>query len=483
MTKYLAYINNKFVNNSSYVEVYSPETHEVIGTFPSLTVNQIDEAFNAAQKAFLLWSKLDYKKRCQFLLDFGSKLKENVNDITDLLVKEIAKPYNDAKTEVLRSIDYIIETVHVYSELMENPTTLLSSNEITIPEGKVGIFKLKPLGVALTISPFNYPVNLMIAKIVPALITGNTVVHKSATQGSLVGGLIAKIFSQITVNDQKILAGVFNYVTGRGREIGDYLIAHKAISVASFTGGTDIGIKLAKNMIMHPYVLELGGKDAALVLDDANNEQTANEIVKGAYNFSGQRCTAIKRVFITSKKAKEIIPLLVSKVNKLTIGKAADNAYITALVEKKSIDVAQELYKDAIEKGAVNLIGEFKTENNLLYPILLDQVTPKMKIAWVEPFSPILPILYYEDLNNAIDLINQSEYGLQCSIFTTDYQKVDQIASKIDVGTVNINRASSRGPDILPFSGVKNSGFGTQGITDALKSFTRLQGLILNDQN
>ncbi|MDQ0513804.1 glyceraldehyde-3-phosphate dehydrogenase (NADP+) [Mycoplasmoides fastidiosum] len=482
MKNYLAYINGKFVDSANKVQIYSPETSQVIGTYPALNKSQIDDAYDAASVAFEVWSHYSHQKRAQYLLAFAAELKNHVEQIADLMSEEIAKNLNESKIEILRTVDYITETVHTYLELIENPEVYSHSTDLTMPKDKVAVYHRKPFGVALTISPFNYPVNLMLAKVAPALITGNTVVHKSATQGSLVGAYVAQLFDNIEVAGEKLLPGVFNYVTGRGSEIGDYLVQHPKVAIASFTGGTDVGIRLASHMAMRPYVLELGGKDAALVLDDADIEKTANEIVKGSFSYSGQRCTAIKRVFVSDKKAPELIPVLVEKVNALTVGSAKNNCQITHLVEKKSVDVAKRLYQDALDKGAKNLTNEMKIEGNLVTPVLLDLVTPAMDVAWVEPFAPIIPILRYQNIDEAIKLINQSEYGLQGSIFTEDYHQAVELGKKFQTGTVNINRASSRGPDVLPFLGIKNSGFGIQGIGEALKFYTRTQGLVLNDE-
>lgn len=481
-TKYLSYINGQFVDNQKQVLIYNPHDNQVIGSVPALNQQQIDDAFSAADNAFEKWSNLSPEIRAKYLLSFGEQLKLNAHAIAHQLTHEIAKGFNEALVEVERSVEYIIETVHEYLDWIKQPHVFNHNTHVQMPKNKIGLYAPKPLGVVLTISPFNYPVNLMIAKIAPALIVGNTLVHKSATQGSIVGSMIGALFDNITADNQPLPHGVFNFVTGKGSEIGDYLIQHPKIAAVSFTGSSEIGLNIARNMAMKPYVLELGGKDPALVLDDADVALAAKEIVKGAFSYSGQRCTAIKRVLVSTKKADTLIPALVAQVQKLSVGSAYDNCVITPLIDNNAVQLAKHLYDDAIAKGAKNLMGEWRTEDNLLHPILLDHVTADMEVAWTEPFAPILPIIRYQNIDEAIELINRSEYGLQGSIFTTSQtQSVIDLAQRINTGTVNINRASSRGPDILPFLGIKNSGFGKQGIVDALESFTRLQGLVLND--
>lgn len=482
MQNYPAFINGQLVYTDQTIPIHSPETNQIIGTIPRLSEAMINQAFVAAKAAQKKWAQLSPKTRAKYLLNWSSLIKQQEKQIATLLAEEIAKPKGEGIKEINRSIDYLVETVHEYLDLIAKPLTY-DNNLIQMPKTKVGLYYHKPLGVALTISPFNYPINLTITKVVPALITGNTIVHKAATQGSLANSLIFQLLDKVTVDGQKLPDGVVNYVSGQGLEIGDYLVSHPLIDVVSFTGSTMVGKKISQQMVMKPYVLELGGKDAALVLDDADDELTAKEIVKGSFTYSGQRCTAIKRVFITDQKAKTLLPKIVHLTKKLTVGYAANDADITTVINANAVKKAKQLYDDAIKKGGVSLTGLFHNNGNLIYPIIIDHVKANMDLAWIEQFAPILPIIRYQKIDEAIKLINKSEYGLQGSIFSQNQDLVIQLANQIETGTINWNRASSRGPDILPFLAIKNSGFGQQGIIEALKSFTRLQGLVLNDQN
>lgn len=252
------------------------------------------------------------------------------------------------------------------------------------------------MGVVLAISPFNYPINLSASKIVPALVAGNTVVLKPATKGSLCGLYLAKIFQEAGIPDD-----VLNTVTGRGSEIGDYIVTHPSIDFINFTGSSEIGMRISKITNMVPLLMELGGKDAAIVLEDARN------------------------------------------------------------------------------KGAHLILGA-KREKNIIYPTLFDYVTTDMRLAWEEPFGPVLPIIRVKDKDEAIRIANESQYGLQSSVFTNNLDNAFYVADKFEVGAVQINNKTERGSDHFPFLGIKSSGIGVQGIKYSIEAMTRRKGIVIN---
>jgi glyceraldehyde-3-phosphate dehydrogenase (NADP+) len=273
--------------------------------------------------------------------------------------------------------------------------------------------------------------------------------------------------------------GLVNIVTGRGSVIGDYLVEHKGINMISFTGGTNTGTRLAKKAGMIPLVLELGGKDPGIVREDADLNEAAKHIISGAFSYSGQRCTAIKRVLVHDSIADELASILKEEIEKLAVGSPEDGSTVVPLIDKQSADFVQGLIEDAIEKGATLVTGN-KRERNLIYPTLLDHVTENMAVAWEEPFGPVLPIIRVSSDEEAINIANESEFGLQASVFTKDINKAFAIANKIETGSVQINGRTERGPDHFPFIGVKGSGMGAQGIRKSIESMTREKVTVLN---
>lgn len=468
-------INGQFINTKNSLEVYNPANNELLALVPNIDdQQQIENIFKEAHKAYLLFRNSTVDKRVDLLQKFANLIEINKEQLATIIMNEVAKSYKDSLVEVERSVEYIRATGIEYEKIMQAP--IVFDQSMHGVKNKVASYYRLPVGVVVAISPFNYPINLLVSKLAPALVSGNSVVYKPSTQGALIGIKLAELAHQAGYP-----AGVINCLTTDASKYGDLLVTNKYVKALSFTGGPKVGNRIAEITSKISLVLELGGKDPALVLDDADLELAANEIVKGAFSYSGQRCTAIKRVFVSSKNHDQLLTLINQKVNQLSVGLPKNNPVIGPLINNKSIKYNIELLEDAKAKGGV-WCQELKVEhkNNLLYPMVVDQVNEQMRIAWEEPFGPILPIIIYENLDQALALINRSEYGLQASVFTSDLNNIEQLALQIESGTININRSSSRGPDILPFFGVKDSGFGIQGIVDAILSMTTIKGVVIN---
>ncbi|WP_016829024.1 NADP-dependent glyceraldehyde-3-phosphate dehydrogenase [Ureaplasma urealyticum] len=472
---YKTLINGAFVDVKEKLAVYNPSNNQIIAYVPNIhDENEINTIFENAHKAYLKFKDTTIEYRCDLLLKLADKLDKHKQELAQIISSEIAKGLKDSLAEVERSVDYLRETVVEYQKLMQKP--IVFDETIHHIKNKIATYYRIPVGVVLAICPFNYPINLLISKLAPALVSGNSLVYKPSTQGSLIGIRIGEL-----VHEVGFPKGVVNCLTTEARVTGDILVTNKYVKAISFTGGPKVGNHIAEITSKISLVLELGGKDPALVLDDADLELAANEIVKGAYGFSGQRCTAIKRVFVSQKNHDQLVNLINKKVSALTIGLPEQSPVITPLISTNSLKYNLSLVDDAIKKGAlVHQPIIFDEKSNLLHPLVIDNVTKDMYVAWEEPFGPILPIIVYQDIKEAISLINQSQYGLQACIFTTNYDHIETLALQIEAGTININKSSSRGPDILPFFGVKDSGFGIQGIVDAILSMTTIKGVIVN---
>ena len=472
MTRYQNLVNGKWKSSEKEITIYSPINQEELGTVPAMTQAEVDEAMKAARAALPAWRSLSAVERAAYLHKTAAILERDKEEIGTILAKEVAKGIKAAIGEVVRTADLIRyaaeEGLRITGQAMEGGGFEATS------KNKLAVVRREPVGVVLAIAPFNYPVNLSGSKIAPALIAGNVVMFKPPTQGSISGLLLAKAFEEAGIP-----AGVFNTITGRGSEIGDYIIEHKEVNFINFTGSTPIGERIGRLAGMRPIMLELGGKDAALVLEDADLEHAAKQIVAGAFSYSGQRCTAIKRVLVLESVADTLAALLQAEVAKLTVGDPFDNADITPVIDNTSADFIWSLIEDAQEKGA-QALTPIKREGNLLWPVLFDQVTKDMKVAWEEPFGPVLPIIRVASVEEAIAFANESEFGLQSSVFTNDFKKAFEIAEKLEVGTVHINNKTQRGPDNFPFLGVKGSGAGVQGIKYSIEAMTNVKSIVFD---
>ncbi len=467
-------VNGQWItsNSNKFIDIYSPIGNCLVGKVPAMTKEEVDFAIKSADEAQKLWRNVPVNERAEVLYKAADLLIEKADEMSDIMMREIGKDKKSAESEILRSADYIRFTADTAKNLAGE--SIPGDSFPGFKKNKISLVTREPLGVVLAISPFNYPINLASSKIAPALIAGNTVVLKPATQGSLCGLYLAKVFEQAGVP-----AGVLNTITGRGSEIGDYIVTHPEIDFINFTGSTEVGTRISKITSMVPLLMELGGKDAAIVLKDADLDLAAANIVSGAYSYSGQRCTAVKRILVVDEIADKLVEKVKEKVEKLKVGNPVDGAEVVPLIDNKAADFVWELIDDAREKGAHLLVGG-KREDNLIYPTLFDYVTTDMRLAWEEPFGPVLPIIRVKDKDEAIDIANKSEYGLQSSVFTENINEAFYVAERLEVGTVQVNNKTERGPDHFPFLGVKASGIGTQGIRYSIEAMSRPKATVIN---
>ena len=473
--KFRNLINGQWCNSKSaeFIEIKSPIDGSIVGKVPAMSKEEVDEVIKYAVEAKVSWKNTPINERAKILYRAADILQERIEDLSDILIREVAKDRKSAESEINRTADFIRFTADTSKSIYGE--SIQSDSFPGFDRKKLSIVIREPMGVVLAISPFNYPINLSASKIAPALVSGNTVVLKPATQGSLSGLYLAKVFQEAGIPD-----GVLNTITGRGSQIGDYAVTHPSIDFINFTGSSEIGMRISQITNMIPLLMELGGKDAAIVLEDADLDLAAKNIVDGAYSYSGQRCTAVKRVLVEDNIADTLVEKIKVLVEKLKVGNPNEEGVsIVPLIDEKAADFVWELIDDAREKGAHLIVGG-KREKNTIYPTLFDYVTTDMRLAWEEPFGPVLPIIRVKNKDEAIRIANESQYGLQSSIFTNNIDDAFYIADKLEVGAVQINNKTERGPDHFPFLGVKSSGIGVQGIKYSIEAMSRIKAIVLN---
>ena len=473
--QYKNLVNGEWVSGKEEIKIYCPIDNRYIGSVPAMTKEDVDNVIIYSRNAWIKWKVTTIEERAVILYKAANLLLEHIEDIAQLLVLEIAKDKKSARSEVERTSDFIKFTADTAKNL--SGESIPGDSFPGFKSNKISIVRREPLGVVVAISPFNYPINLAASKIAPGLMAGNAIILKPATQGSLCGLYLARVFEAAGVP-----AGILNTITGKGSEIGDYVTTHKDINFINFTGSTEVGNRISQITSMVPLLMELGGKDAAIVLEDADLELAAVNIVSGGYSYSGQRCTAVKRILVVESVADILVEKVKIKIEKLKAGNPLEaDVDIVPLISTKAADFVMELIADAKEKGAVLITGG-EREGNLIQPTLFDYVTRDMRLAWEEPFGPVLPIIRVKDKDEAIAIANQSEYGLQAAVFTQNINDAFYVADKLDVGTVQINNKTERGPDHFPFLGVKASGLGTQGIRYSIESMSRPKATVINLQ-
>ena len=456
-------------------EIISPVDGRVLGKLSVVTKQEADQAIEGARQGQKEWEKFPVDKRAKILHLAADWIREQEHYLSTLLVKENGKPAKSAKSEVLRTADMI--DLFAQEARTIRGETLESDRFPGFEKDKKAIVDRVARGIILAIPPFNYPLNLSASKIAPALVTGNACVFKPPTHGGISALHLVRIFEKAGVP-----GGVLAAVTGSGKEIGNYLVAHPHINMITFTGSSKVGKAIAKQAGMIPLLFECGGNNPALVLENANLETAALEIIKGSFSFSGQRCTAIKYVLATDEVMDKLIPKLKKHLKKeIKIGdpRSPKTKRAGPLI---TLDIAMEVENRIIKAkvwGAKILTGG-KRKNNYIEPTILDKVKSFMEIVKIETFGPVLCLIRVKNASEAIEIINSSSYGLQACIFTQDEGTGIALAKKIEVGTVQINYSPQRGPDHFPFLGVKGSGVGVQGIGYTLEAMTRPKSVVLN---
>lgn len=455
-------------------EIISPIDGTVLGSIQQVTYAEVDRAIIGAKSAQKEWVKVPMVKRAKILHLVADWLREHESFFTTLLIKEIGKSYKEAKDEILRSADMI--------EYFANEALNLHGEELSgdaypgYDQTKTAIVERVPLGVVLAISPFNYPVNLSVSKIAPALITGNAVIFKPPAHGSIVSLFLTEVFKKAGVP-----AGLLATLTGEGNYLGDYLVTHRDIDMVTFTGSSTVGKKIAAEIGMIPLLFECGGNNPALVLPDADLDMTASELVTGAFSYSGQRCTAIKYVLCFKPTLEKLIPKIIKKTRDMfkTGDPRIESNNLGPLITDDDAILVEKRILEAVSSGAEIVYGGSK-KGRIVEPTILKNARPSMEIVHTETFGPVLSFIEIKSIEEAFSIINSSGYGLQMSIFTSDEGTGINLAKTFEVGSVLINSKPQRGPDHFPFIGVKDSGVGVQGIRYTLEAMTRLKPVILN---
>lgn len=454
-----------------FVEESDGLKQRILGATPLLTETESMQALDAAVSAYDMghgvWPTMSVATRIEHIETFLAKMREKRSEVVNLLMWEIGKNLNDSRKEFDRTCDYIEDTIQGLKDLDRR------SSGFEIEQGIIGQIRRVPLGVALCMGPYNYPLNETFSTLIPALIMGNTVIFKPAKFGVLLIKPLLKAFQE------SFPPGVINIIYGRGRATVGALMASGKIDVFAFIG-TNKGANDLKKLHPKPHrlraVLGLDAKNPGIVLPDADMDVAINECLAGALSFNGQRCTALKVLFVHRSIADEFNKKFIEKVNELKPGLPwEDGVSLTSLPEPGKVDYLNSLIKDAKSHGA-SIINEGGGESNetFFFPAVLYPVNDKMLIYREEQFGPIVPIVPYDDISEAIDYVVNSNFGQQLSIFSKDSKEIGRLIDLFSnqVGRININAQCQRGPDTFPFNGRKDSAEGTLSVSDALRVFS-----------
>jgi acyl-CoA reductase-like NAD-dependent aldehyde dehydrogenase len=465
---YYLSIAGKLVEAKGSFDVENPATGKVFAKAPSATPEQLDEAIAAAKTAFKSWSALSYEKRQQYLNAYADALQAHRDELSQLLTQEQGKPLKTmAEPEVDQSISWIrqIAARRIPVEIVEETSDHVVELHHT------------PLGVIGAITPWNFPVLLALWKVAPALITGNTMVIKP----SPFTPLSTLRFGQIA---QSVLPpGVLSVVSG-GNELGPQMTAHPDIAKISFTGSTETGKHVMRSAAgtMKRVTLELGGNDAAIVLPDADYKAIIPQLFWGAVGNSGQWCVGVKRIYVHSSFHKEFVSAFVDYARQQKLGDGMDPTVTVGPVQNKmQFDKVITFLDDIKANGQKIVLGGDIDPNRPGYFIpvtVVDNPPENARIVQEEQFGPIVPILAYDDVEDAIARTNNSIYGLGGSVWGRDTRAAVAVANRLETGMVWVNEIHTQGVDI-PFGGHKQSGMGTEHGSEGRQLFTNPKTVLI----
>lgn len=462
-------INGVSVDKNERIDVRNPFDNSVIDTVPLGSLQDTRKAILAANNAKKVMESFSSRRISQLLYDIHQDLSSQFDEFAEIMTLETGKPIKDSKLEMERSLDTLLlsaeESKRIYGETVPIDAGLAGENTI-------GFTLRIPVGVVSAITPFNYPVNLALHKIAPAIAAKNTVVFKPSSKAPLTPLKLAELM------DFHLPDGAVNCLTGRGEVIGDEMVTNSLIDKISFTGSVATGLSISKKTSMKKLSLELGGNDPLVILEDANIDDAVKAAVKGSYSIAGQVCIAVKRIILDNHVADEFIEKLVKSTRKLHMGNPLDDKTdIGPLIDADAALHVENTVNDALSNGAELLCGGLR-EGAFYQPTVLDRVTPQMVIVQNETFGPIAPLIRVDGVDEAFSVANDTQYGLQAGVFTDSVENVKKAVKIIEAGTVLINKTTFR-TDNMPFGGFKMSGLGKEGVKYAVEDMTRVKLVIL----
>lgn len=468
------YIGGEWVeaNSGKVFADFNPSNREVFASIADANSEDTRKALDTAAAAAKKWAATPHPKRARYFLKAADLIEERQMELVDIIIDEgggwigkglfetgyVAGMYRAAAASVYQMTGEILPSDH----------------------GKVSMAMRVPLGVVSVIAPWNFPFLLSSRGVVFPMALGNTIVLKPSEETPVAGGLmIAEIFEEAGLPP-----GVLNVVTCSRQnveEVGDEMLSHPAVGGVSFTGSTAVGREVAKKASynLKRVALELGGKDALLILDDADMERAVNAATFGTFMHQGQICMSVERLIVQESIADEFTERFVDKVKTLQHGNLRDmGSVIGPVINDKQLEKIKGQVDEAVAQGAKVLVGG-KNDDLIYHPTVLVDVDPEMRVFQEETFGPVAPIVRFKDIDEAIAIANDSDYGLSAGVITRDEEKGLDIANRLETGMVHINDSSVNDEPFVPFGGVKNSGVGRHGGKASVETFTELRWITL----
>jgi len=456
-------IAGEHVGGERVIEVRNPFTNAVVGTVPKATVDDLRRAFSVAAA---YRAKLTRYERSEIMYRAAALIRERADAISDLITAESGLCKKDTLYEVGRACD--VFTFAGHAALHDDGQVY--SCDLT-PHGKQRkVYTLRePLqGVISAITPFNHPLNQVAHKVAPSIATNNRMVLKPTEKTPLTALLLADLLYEAGLPPQML-----SVVTGDPREIADEMLVNPNVDLVTFTGGVSVGKYIAAKAVYKRQVLELGGNDPIIVMEDADLDEAAALAAAGSYKNSGQRCTAVKRMLVQDRVADAFVERLVARTLAWTYGDPVDpHLDMGTVIDDASARNCEDRVNDAMAQGAKLLAGNIR-RGALYSPTVLDHVDPEMNVVKTETFGPVSPVIRFRDIDDAIRIANGTMYGLSSAVCTNRLDYITRFVSELKMGSVNVREVPGYRLELTPFGGIKDSGLGyKEGVQEAMKSFT-----------
>ena len=459
-------IGTSRVQTARVGEVHNPYNGAIAGTVPMAGVAEVQKAI-AAARAFK--STLTRYERYQICYKAADLIRAQTAQLSDLITAESGLSKKDSTYEVGRACDVFL---FAGNAALQDDGQIFSC-DLTAHGKQRRVYTMRePLqGVITAITPFNHPLNQVAHKIAPSIATNNRMVLKPSEKTPLTALALADLLIEAGLPPE-----MFCVLTGDPREIADEMLTHPAVDLVTFTGGVSAGKYIAGKAVYKRQVLELGGNDPLIVMEDADLEEAATLAVAGSYKNSGQRCTAVKRMLVQDGVADRFVELLVEKTRAIVYGDPMDpHTDMGTVIDEAAARLFEDKVNDAIGRGAQLLYGNVR-KGALYSPTVLDRVTPDMPVARTETFGPVSPVIRFADVEDAIRISNSTDYGLSSAVCTNRLDYITRFVSELNVGSVNVREVPGYRLELTPFGGIKDSGTGIkEGVQEAMKSFTNVK--------
>ncbi len=460
-------------SDGATIEVWDPATGKLIDTVPAATAADVDEALDRARSGFKAWSATPLHERARIMAGFARAAEGFRKELGALSCREMGKTITEAEGEVGSIISlfggYAEKAMHLYGISMPTGGDKGMEDDlfVTIRE---------PLGVVVCIVPFNYPVDLFAHKVAPALVMGNAVIVKPASSNPLSCIRLVEL-----LHEQGVPVDALQVLTGSGAKLGSILSASPKVDAISFTGSTPVGIEIAKAAAanMTRVFLECGGNDPLIVFGDADLEETADELVRARVTNAGQTCCATKRVIVQDTASKRLAELLIARLRQVKVGDPSKcDTVLSCLISEGAAKEAEAQIAATVASGATCAFGG-KRRGAYLDATVLTGVTPEMGMARdLEVFGPVFPFIDFHTEEEAVEIANASQFGLQGGVMTSDYKKALRVAARLQCGGVIINGSGMYRSAEMPFGGYKKSGIGREGISHTLEEMSQVKTIV-----